>query len=279
MSKEIPSSSSRTERKLNPEEMEKFIKEVKSFVEKNLRKLPEDPVSCNKCIDGRPSRNKEDDICENGEKPAAFPGADLGAAMLLLEQGMSAEQAASLMLEFLGEKGYVFNFHSDTHHEEEGKGVIGCGHANASFENNDYYNFDKNEVEKLIRFFKDESRKGNPNVKEDILVGDHHERAILIIEDPSESVDHYDPETGEQYFVYDRVAHMKYISSLARFLQSKGFDISEESLKKAAERQAQATLSLLSSSKGKPMFIVGFDEYNGNQVTVGYLGDAPEVSR
>ena len=251
---------------LSLEEVEKARKEVEAFVERNITERA-DPIQCNKCIDGRPAIKGEE--CEEGKKPAAFPGADLGIAMILLEQGMTAEEALKNTLDFLQENGAIFNYHSDTHHKENG---IGCGHANAAQEKNEYYAHRKDEQRKLIELVQELERQGDPRVSEDILDGDHKEKAILIIDDPKESVRHYDPQTGEQYFVYDRLAHMEYIEKFAEFLQKRGYDIDIDALKKAAENQAMTTLALLGSSQGKPIFKVAMDIEG---VAALYQGNAP----
>ena len=257
------------DQRLTFEEIEQWREKITLFVERNITERA-DPIKCNKCIDGRPAIKGEE--CAEGKKPAAFPGADLGVAMLLLQEGMTAEEVLHNVLDFLQEHGAVFNYHSDTHHEHDKKGIIGCGHANAAYEKNEYYAVKGDEQRKLVELVKELTEKKDPRVSEDILDGDHKEQAILIIDDPKESVRHYDPQTGEQYFVYDRLAHMEYIEKLAEFLKKRGYDIDSEQLKKDAEEQAMATLALLGSSQGKPMFKVAIDI---DDIAILYQGNAP----
>ena len=254
---------------LSLEEVEKARKEAEAFVERNITERA-DPIQCNKCIDGRPAIKGEE--CEEGKKPAAFPGADLGVAMLLLQEGMTAEEALKNVIDFLQENGATFNYHSDTHHEHDKEGIIGCGHANVAYEKNEYYALRGGEQKKLVELVQELEKQGDPRVSEDILDGDHKEKAILIIDDPKESVRHYDPQTGEQYFVYDRLAHMEYIEKLADFLKEQGYKIDVNKLKKDAEDQAMATLALLGSSQGKPIFKVAMDIEG---VAALYQGNAP----
>ncbi len=254
---------------LSMEEVEKAREEAQSFVERNITERA-DPIQCNKCIDGRPAIKGEE--CAGEKKPAAFPGADLGVAMLLLQESMTAEEALNNVLDFLQENGATFNYHSDTHHEHDKKGIIGCGHANAAYEKNEYYAFRSDEQKKLVELVQKLKEQGDLRVSEDILDGDHKEKAILIVDDPKESVQHDDPQTGEQYFVYDRLAHMEYIEKLAEFLQKRGYEIDADKLKKDAEDQAMATLALLGSSQGKPIFKVAMDIEG---VVVLYQGNAP----
>ena len=251
---------------LSLEEIEKARKEAQEFVERNLVERA-DPIKCNKCIDGRPAIKGEK--CAEGKKPAAFPGADLGIAMILLDFGMSAKEALKNTIDFLQENEAIFNYHSDTHHKHEG---IGCGHAEAAEKKNEYYAHRRSEQKNLIELVQKLKAQGDPRVSEDILDGDHKEKAILIVDDPKESVYHYDSQTGEQYFVYDRLAHMEYIEKFAEFLQKRGYDIDANALKKAAEKQAMATLALLGSSQGKPIFKVAMDTEG---VVVLYQGNAP----
>ncbi len=257
------------ERKLSYDEIERWRREIIPFAERNLIERA-DPIQCNKCIDGRPAIKGEE--CAEGKKPAAFPGADLGVAMLLLQEGMTAEEALKNVLDFLQENGATFNYHSDTHHEHSEQGIIGCGHANAAYEKNEYYALRGDEQKKLVELVQKLKEQSDPRVSEDILDGDHREKAILVVDDPKESVRHSDPQTREQYFVYDRLAHMEYIEKLAEFLKKQGYEIDGEKLKKDAEEQAMVTLALLGSSQGKPMFKLHLGDMG---VAVEYLGNAP----
>ncbi len=255
---------------LSPEQAREALEQVENFVKKNIVSIADGDA---KCIDGRLARGE---LGKGESKSIAFPGGDLGIVMALLED-YSPEEAVQLVLDFNKSKGHYFDYHTDSHAEHDHHHFIGCGHANASFEQNQFYAFPKEKIAKALEIIREKQASGEEMIREEVLVGDHGEEGIIINEDSEKSVFNYDAETGKQYFVYDKAAHKNYLQELVAFWKEKGVDIDFDKLWKSSEEQARATLALLGSSQGKPIFELRFNENDEPQLS--YLGNAPTIEK
>ncbi len=227
-----------------------------------------------KCVDGGYH-------ADEAEGAVALPGGHVGLVMNLIAMGYSAEEAFGMTKEFLREEGIVFGWHSDTH--EGHSCTVGCGHWNAAMEHPEEYvaaekredeaelQRYKTEVEKLFELLTELRAKQAEaegldeeeiaeleEVECIVLTREHAEQAILVVTSEDFTVkpwdENEDKDLDVQFFIYDKARHQKLLDGLAAKL---GFDEEQKSrLMAISEQQTNATLGLLGSSKGKPIYTV-----------------------
>lgn len=233
-----------------------------------------------KCVDGGYRAGE-------AEGALALPGGHIGLAMNLIAMDIPAETALEMTMKFLKDRGIAFGWHSDTH---EGHGcTVGCGHWNAAMLHpEEYVAEDKKDDEAEIAKFKAEVTKlfkmmvtlrdDEEQAKEfDYieLAREHAEQAILVVTSEDFTVKPWNEDDDVQFFIYDKNRHEALLESM---VDEFGFEGAErERFMKIVKRQTEATLGLLGSSKGKPMFEVDVSvELNPVVQLVGY---APVIEK
>ncbi len=218
-----------------------------------------------KCVDGGYKEDQE-------VGAMAIPGGHLGISMALLRVGYAPNEAFSLVKNFVVDRGGKYDWHSDTHaepsahdeHDHEGhehhhdKPAVGCGHCNAAISQAEQYGVKSEDVSSLLGTIRTEQDGMNMVV----LDREHEEKAILVVTSSEHTVKPWDQEDNNQYFIYDVTRHQQFLEEFMAELvksgnnQVNGQEITFDNLWAASQEQTNATLGLLKSSKGKPMFTV-----------------------
>lgn len=225
-----------------------MIQEIKRFV---ARAIVAANDAIRRCVDGR---YKADDSEARGG--IAMPGGDLGLSMSLLsiknEVGSyhyTPQQAFDLVYDLVTSKGQKYYWHTDDHSGEDG---IGCGHCNAasSEDNQDRYQTKAERVTELHRLVYEAWQMKQDSMVRVVLEGNHGEQGILQILGTEWDVMPQD-ENGQQFFIWSSDRHQAYVR---QFAETVGID--PDLLWKATAAQLNATLGLLGSSQGKPIYSV-----------------------
>ncbi len=203
----------------------------------------------------------------------AFPGGHLGISMALLELGFSPDDAFNLVYQFVSKDGNPYCWHTDKHEGHHGV-IVGCGHCNAAIGKGVHYGVVGENVQALLELAR-KAQNERENMELVILDREHAEQAILVVTSTDYTIKPWDQENDVQFFIYDKVRHMDLLKKLAMFLVEQGKEVLYEDLVKASEKQTNATLGLLGSSKGKPIFTVYVS--SGEEPTVEYVGEAPVI--
>ncbi len=200
----------------------------------------------------------------------AIPGAHLGVSMALLDLGFSPEEAFEFVYKFVTKDGNPFCWHTDTHEGHHGV-IVGCGHCNAAIGKGERYGVSGKNVQKLLELVR-KAQNDRENMELVILDREHSEQAILVITSEDYTVKPWDQENEVQFFIYDKVRHLDLLKKFAQFLAEQGKVVAYEDLVSVSDKQTNATLGLLGSSKGKPIYIVNF---SGDEPLVELVGNAP----
>ena len=217
-----------------------------------------------KCVDGGYRAGE-------AEGAMAFAGGHIGVSMALVGLGLSPEEAFEVVYDYAKQAGQVFCWHTDTH---EGHGcVVGCGHFNASMGAAQHYGVSAEAMSELFESVK-KAQEDRGNMGMIVLDRDHAEQAILVVTSTEYTVKPWDQEDDVQYFIYDKVRHLELLKAVAAFAAEKGMDVTAEALIEAADKQTNATLGLLGSSKGKQLFTV---DVSSEEPVVEEVGVAPVI--
>jgi hypothetical protein len=101
---------------------------------------------------------------------------------------------------------------------------------------------------------------------------EHDEHSILVVTGTKFTVKPWDEEKNVQFFIYDQTRHQEFLNNLAEYLQQLDHKTTYDDLWDASNSETIATLGLLGSSKGKPMYSVNVD---GETPEIAYLQKAP----
>ncbi|MCA9369149.1 hypothetical protein KC721_02540 [Candidatus Woesebacteria bacterium] len=217
-----------------------------------------------KCVDGGYRAGE-------AEGALALAGAHIGVSMALVSLGLSPQKAFDVVYDYAKQAGQVFCWHTDTH---EGHGcVVGCGHFNASMGAAEQYDVSAEAMNELLEIVRT-AQEDRGNMEMIILDRDHAEQAILVITSTDYTVKPWDQEDDVQYFIYDKVRHLELLKAVAAFAAEKGMNVTAEALIEAADKQTNATLGLLGSSKGKQLFTV---DVSTTEPVVEEVGVAPVI--
>lgn len=218
-----------------------------------------------KCVDGG-YRGEE------AVGAVAMPGAHLGISMALLQHGLSPEDAFEHVYQFVTREGNPYCWHTDTH---EGHGsIVGCGHCNAAIGKGTHYGVAGEDVQKLLDIVR-EAQENRENMETVILDREHTEKGILVVTSTDFTVKPWDQEDDVQFFIYDKVRHLSMLEDFSAYLAEHGVQVSYENLVAASDKQTNATLGLLGSSKGKPIFTV---DVSSDEPVVEKVGEAPVIT-
>ncbi|MFH0857211.1 MAG: hypothetical protein V1848_00500 [Candidatus Magasanikbacteria bacterium] len=237
-------------------EIENLINEIISHAEK-MRV----PVDCTKrkCVDGGYKEHE-------AVGAIALPGADLGISMALLKLGFSPEEAFEIVHRFVTKSGHSYCWHTDTHEGHHGC-IVGCGHCNVAIGKSHHYGVESEKIAELLNIVRRKQEELS-NVDRVILDREHAEKAILVIVSVDYTVKPWDEQNNNQYFIYDQTHHENLLRDLVEHARSLGISLSFDDLLTASKEHTFATLGLLGTSKGKPMFLV---DVSGEKPKVQYL--------
>lgn len=247
-----------------PKELSQHVKRMTVPVDDSKRK----------CVDG--GYREDQDV-----GALAMPGGDLGLSMALMDDrfGLSPEQAFSLVKNFVNERGWDYCWHSDTHadpedgdhHQHEDDLHVGCGHCNASINNADRYGTSSERLAELLSLVRAAQEEGE-GMSFTNLDREHAEKGILVNTSTEKTVKPWDEEQDVQFFILDKARQDNLARELVQSLQAQGLDVAEADFFEVLESQTNATLGLLGSSKGKPLYTVDLD---GAEPKIKMVGHAP----
>lgn len=193
--------------------------EVAKHVKENLT-TPTDESSI--CVDGGYTK-------EQARGELARPGADLGLSVALLALGFSPQDAFSAVYNFRVSRGQKYGWHSDTHVDSDGS----------------------------------VDEDSNPNMRFINLHREHVEEGILVVESKEATVYPWDENTGKQFFVYDAARDAILIEDLFNYISEideyKKYDFNLEELNTTVQKHTNATLKLLKTSRGAPMYTINVE--------------------
>ncbi|MCB9813414.1 MAG: hypothetical protein H6772_03340 [Pseudomonadales bacterium] len=250
------------------------------------------------CVDGGYSK-------EEAQGELARPGADLGISIALLKMNFTPEQAFLTVYNYRVMEGQKYGWHSDKHvdpkygqsdgdlednldHEVQkvhndhhevashSDAICGCGHCNAANNSSSEYELDPNQVLELLNIVKQYQASHPENMRFVNLDRDHNEKGILVIDSDEVTVYPWDKEKGVQFFVYDSKRDQQLLANIVEYINLVQTDnlITYEQFKQIVEDHTQATLGLLGSSKGKPIYTISVE--NG-KLTIKSSGNAPII--
>ncbi len=246
--------------------------EVKIHVQENLV-IPTSQSSI--CVDGGYTQ-------EQAEGELARPGADLGISVALLKLGFTPEEAFSAVYDYRVKNGQQYGWHSDVHVDPEDgttsheKAICGCGHCNAANSRSEQYGVDGEQVLELLNIIKTYQASSSENMRFINLDRDHKEKGILVVNSDEITIYPWDQEKDNQFFVYDSARDAKLLADIVESLKADGKDknITFEQLKSVVDQHTGATLGLLGSSKGKPMYSISI---NDGKLVIELAGNAPII--
>jgi hypothetical protein len=252
---------------------EEKIEPVPEYVLEHIKKhiVPASKTS-SKCVDGGYQPNEA-----TGE--LARPGADLGLCVILLSVGFTPQDAFDMVKAFRVSRGEKFGWHTDMHadpvdgskHTEYADAPFcGCGHCVKAEEFAPLYGIEtKGLVQELFSIVRKEYEVDQDQFLFVNLNRDHAEKAVLIIESNNFSVEPWDLETGTQFFIYDQTRDNELLKDLESYLrekfqqEQKEFNFPEGKLGELADKQTNATLGLLKTSRGATKYSVMIDNQTG----------------
>ena len=255
------------QKKLEEEKKMEEINKLKEQIIAHVKKMrvAADPNKA-KCVDGG---YKGDEAVG----AMAIPGGHLGVSMALLRLGFTPEDAFGLVHKFVSKDQKPYCWHTDKH-EGQGETIVGCGHCNAAIGKGGEYELDGDKVQSLLDIVR-QAQKDQGDMECVTLDRDHIEKAILVITSAEHTVKPWDQEDNVQFFIYDKKRHIVFLQKFVEFLASKyGKTVTFKELFDASEKQTNATLGLLKSSKGKPIFEV---DASSEEPVVEYVQDAPVI--
>lgn len=211
----------------------------------------------------------------------ARAGGDLGISMALLSLGLSVEDAFNVAYQYRKEHGQKYGWHTDTHVDPEdgshahSEAICGCGHCNAAFANAKRYGIDSQQVADLLALIKKTQQSEASSMRFINLNRDHQEEGIFVVESETVSILPWDKERNHQFFVYDQARDVALLKAIAQATQSGNYSkkVEAHDLIDAVTKQTNATLGLLGSSKGKPMYALS---YESGVVDIKLAGHAPQ---
>lgn len=164
------------------------------------------------------------------------PAKDKGAGMS--EEGILSRYQVALEHRE-NERDGTLHSHTDDHSKEHGE--VGCGHIKRLIKEEDMGDL----FGKLAAY----------KNKETVLTGKHEEKGVLLVYSNEKSVNSFDPETNEMYFVVDMQRIKEYIEKITPKLSIP--HISPEDVWNSYQNQMLATASILAPNQN--MFRVSFE--------------------
>jgi hypothetical protein len=206
------------------------------------------------CVDGRYSSPKFAGML-------ARPGGNFRGIMALLalrkKLGMTVGRIVDRAVDAVEEMGITFNMHTDHHsHNEADLAAIGCGHI-AKAEDPKHapeYHVNPRDIHNALVYLRIKL-EGRKYFQEVNLQGDHQEKGVLIITGTKNTVNHWDKEKDDMYFVFDKARDDEYQKKLFGHLHISKINFTD--FKQMCDLQLNATLNNL--AKGLPIYEVNLD--------------------
>ncbi len=242
------------------------IDEIISYVLKNTTPVTDG----RKCVDGRYDSTVDD------EGMIAYPGADMGDVMVLLNLnreknwGFTPEECVQKIFDIATEEEGKFYLHTDYHTAPDGRiglqGEIGCGHCAKASDPAlaPMYQLDVDDMKKALEHVRKLQQDDSAKIINVTLRGGHQEESILVTTSREKTIRPHDD--MHMFFIYDSVRHVDRIHFLVEKLHIDGLTV--EDFKRVAEIQLQATLQNLALHKS----IYEVDLDNPADITVTYIG-------
>lgn len=253
---------------VDEERRKELTKEIPEQVRQHIKKMR---VAANssmrKCVDGGYQKNE-------AVGATAIPGGDLGISMALLQMGYTPQKSFNLVYTFVRENNQSYCWHTDTH-EGHDDCIIGCGHGNAAINKARDYDLVSSDVQTLLNIVRQKQEDEKADMDMIILNREHNEQGILVVMSTDYTVKPWDQENNTQYFIYDKKRHEQLLWNFVTFWEKHGEKIDYQSLLETSNRQTHATLGLLNSSKGKPMYLVNISD---KETKIQYSGQAPVIN-
>lgn len=164
---------------LTPPQIEDFVNESKYEFDQELGYL-------SRCIDGRYEM-------QDGLEPLAKPGADIGDLMMMLSANtqyalnLTPDAIFDVLLNTVGGKENL-RIHTDSHscHDKDEKvQCLGCGHFKQASLDPAAYGLEKEDIDFIFGALQKLKKE---NVKNDILDGDHSEKAVIVLKSHDYSI-------------------------------------------------------------------------------------------
>lgn len=237
--------------------------QAKKFIEKNRVIANNDKAVCG---DGRFTPDQSNGYVRLFGGDEGILMALKGATNKLGIEISNAELVARLgaSLRDIRKLDHPIGIHTDEHAIEEEK--IGCGHvAKAISGEAKHTNLTPDDVRALRVEIPDEAVE-----KQEILEGEHKEKAVLMVHGMDWSVNSLDKDTDEMYFVVDKDRSLDLINKVVTGMGIK--ELTFDDVKDQFESQMMATAKVLAA--GKDIYGVNFDE-DGN-FTLKHEGVVPQ---
>ena len=219
------------------------------------------------CVDGRYAPGKYSGML-------ARPGGNFRGIMVLLalkkRLNLTVGQIVDQAVNAVEAMGIPFSMHTDSHHHEDESnyGDIGCGHIAKAEDPKSASDYKVNplDVHNALIYLRIKI-EGKKYYELQQLTGDHKERGVLIITGTKFTVNHWDKEGGEMYFVFDRARDDIYTQLLYDNFKYRFPRLTFKEFKQLADIQLNATLKNL--AKGLPIYEVNLD---GREPQVKFVG-------
>lgn len=246
--------------------------EVINHVQENLA-IPTNQSSI--CVDGGYTE-------EQAEGELARPGADLGISISLIKLGFTPLEAFLAVYNHRVKNGQQYGWHTDIHADPvDGSHVhsrifSGCGHCNIAYMRSEEYGVDSEKVRELLNVIRTYQVSNPESMRFVNLDREHKEKGILVVNTDEVTIYPWDKEKDSQFFVYDSVRDAKLLGDIVESInkEANGKNITFEQLKEVVDQHTSATLGLLGSSKGKPMYSITIE---GGKLLVELAGNAPSI--
>lgn len=189
--------------------------------------------------------------CDNYEGAERSPGASFGKAMSLAAAvpDLSSKRAINIVAEWEESEGRKFSLHED----DQVLGCkLGCSHADraSEAENEPLYGIPSAQVLEMRDYVISQVEAGEMQVAVPMLTKPHREKGVLWVLGEDQTVSATDG--TDEFFRFDALRHERSLDRLAYFAQVRGIAVNAENLKLTAQKQRNATLSLLAA--GLPIF-------------------------
>lgn len=229
------------------------LDKVTEFVNRNKVKAKKGFI----CVDGRYPKGKYSGMM-------ARPGGNFRGILVLLalrsKLGVTVGKLVDNIIEAVEEMGISFNMHTD-HHFKGASDLegIGCGHIAKAAHNEtaNQYHVKALDVHKALIYLriKLEGRKYYHLAE---LNGAHKEKGVLVITGKNYTVNHWDQDKDEMYFVFDKARDEEYQKKLFEAFKKRFPKLNYQEFIKYSELQLNATLHNL--AKGLSIYEVNLDK-------------------
>lgn len=240
------------------------LTQIIEFVFQNKYEFDSNAPILSRCIDGRYNES-----IENLE-PLAKPGADIGELMMLCAANnqyalnLTYDQIYKIFIQTIGKEN--LRIHTDSHfcHDKDEKNqCLGCGHFKQGNLDMQAYGLTLEDIDFIYKTLIALKKQG---IKNDVLEGDHLEKAVVIVNSNKYSIRSMFKSRGEvlEVFVYhktlDDLRRKQIAQNLSSVLKNDKYDSEYlyEILTNTADEQLFETVGRL--AKDLPIYKVKIDD-------------------